>query len=84
MYGISGSFCLVHPNIIAKATPAIPRKGANLGVKSSPTLSAIAKEIVDMEARSPNRIVFGLMEGDLLARYGIESVFTVQMVMPDV
>lgn len=26
---------LLQPNIIAKATPAIPKKGANLGVRSA-------------------------------------------------
>lgn len=37
---------VILPNIIANATPAIPKKGANLGDKSTPT-SAILEEMLE-------------------------------------
>ena len=41
----------VHPNIMAKAMPAMPRKGANFGVKSCSDIVAEYCEVQDDERR---------------------------------
>lgn len=55
------------PKIIADATPAMPKKGANLGVKSPPTVSAIFS-VVERATQGP------VMEGFVGVVSGVVSV----------